>query len=868
MRKKNLLSRMLLLLAAMVAGVGTAWAADETIKFSELSLTNGTQYTSFTGSANNVNFDLAFGDGSNDGKYYNTGAAIRVYGEGHMTVSSTKTIVKIELTFGSGDGSNTITTDVDTYSNGTWEGSASSVTFTIGGKSGHRRIASVSVTYESSSSTPTCATPTFSPAAGTYTSAQNVVITTATEGATIYYTLDGTDPTTSSSVYSSAINVSTTTTIKAMAVMENYDNSLVASAVYNFVTLDHAGTEADPYSVSDARIAIDNNVGVSDVYAKGIVSEIVTAYNFQYGNITYNISTDGSTTADQLEAYRGKSYNGDNFTSEDDIQVGDEVVVYGSLTKYGDTYEFASGNQLVSLTRKPTATITVTNGTEQTVDRTQNEEELTLTATANSGATVVFTLDSDNTTLTLDTDFGFDNGYLAFYTAKGGTIVVKANAAETSEYKAAEEVTITITVIGEKEVPTIVVNSAETVAFGSTFTIDDGMIEGGAITVTSSNTAVATVSGLVITPVAVGTSTITVATAEDETYKAGSETFTLTVTAPEGTSTAYAATATTATLDFTSNTSWGLPTDATTGTNTYTADGYTITLNATSNGYKYSTNCLLMGKKGTYLSLPAFDKAVTQIDVVGTSGASTNVVQNIYVGETAVSTETTGAQNVTNKYVIASDYQAAGTIYTLKVTSNHNTQISSITIHFAATPLTVSLNASGYATYCSQYPLDFSDYETADYSAWQITEVSASGVITFSQITGSIKGGEGILLKGEADATLTLNSVASANTLSDNLLEGTLAPTYVDANEYYGLSGNTFVKIKAGTVPAGKAILDADFVPSSARLTFVFADETTGIATVKNVTEDSSVYNLNGQRISAPSKGLYIKNGKKVFINK
>ena len=200
--------------------------------------------------------------------------------------------------------------------------------------------------------------------------------------------------------------------------------------------------------------------------------------------------------------------------------------------------------------------------------------------------------------------------------------------------------------------------------------------------------------------------------------------------------------------------------------------------------------------------------------------------------------------------------------------SNNRFFLDDVVVTATPAPIAVTLNSNGYATYCSQYPLDFSDYETADYSAWQINEVSSAGVITFSQITGSIKGGEGILLKGEADATLTLNSVASTNTLSDNLLEGTLAPTYVDANEYYGLSGNTFVKIKAGTVPAGKAILDADFVPSSARLTFAFADETTGIATVKNVTEDSSVYNLNGQRISAPSKGLYIKNGKKVFINK
>ena len=64
-----------------------------------------------------------------------------------MTVSATgKTIVSITLTFDSGGGSNEITTNTGSYEDGTWTGSASSVTFTVGGTSGHRRIKTVSVT--------------------------------------------------------------------------------------------------------------------------------------------------------------------------------------------------------------------------------------------------------------------------------------------------------------------------------------------------------------------------------------------------------------------------------------------------------------------------------------------------------------------------------------------------------------------------------------------------------------------------------------------------------------------------------------------------------------------------------------------------
>lgn len=76
------------------------------------------------------------------------------------------------------------------------------------------------------------ATPTFSPAAGTYTSAQSVTISDSTSGSTIYYTLDGSTPTTSSPVYTAVISVATTTTVKAIATATGYLQSAVGTAAY------------------------------------------------------------------------------------------------------------------------------------------------------------------------------------------------------------------------------------------------------------------------------------------------------------------------------------------------------------------------------------------------------------------------------------------------------------------------------------------------------------------------------------------------------------------------------------------------------------------------------------------------------------
>lgn len=137
------------------------------------------------------------------------------------------------------------------------------------------------------------------------------------------------------------------------------------------------------------------------------------------------------------------------------------------------------------------------------------------------------------------------------------------------------------------------------------------------------------------------------------------------------------------TLDFTNASSdWGIPTDYVKTAATYTNGTYTISFGASSKGHKAldPKGGVIMGQSGATLTLPAFSFDVEKIVVYGTSGASTAVRENIYVGSTAVSTAATNAQkNLT--FNIKDAYQTKGNKYVLKVTNKNNTQFSKIEIY-------------------------------------------------------------------------------------------------------------------------------------------------------------------------------------------
>ena len=151
-----------------------------------------------------------------------------------------------------------------------------------------------------------------------------------------------------------ALSAGTTTITASVSATSSYN---AASASYTINVSNAAspytgsGTQDDPYTISDVLLLFTNNEKpTTEIYAKGIITRITSLNTSQYTNARYYISDDASSS-NEFYVYNGKYLNGADFTSDDQIQVGDEVVIYGKLTTYGTTNEFAAGNYIVSLNR-------------------------------------------------------------------------------------------------------------------------------------------------------------------------------------------------------------------------------------------------------------------------------------------------------------------------------------------------------------------------------------------------------------------------------------------------------------------------------------------------------------------------------------
>ena len=430
MKQKLRLFTSLLLLAVASA----AWGETVTFTFSELananSWTNGTAYTT-------VELDpitLTAVGGGNNGKYYTSDSSWRMYDGGTVAITAAN---GYKITAVSSNPSQTFTINAD--------GSASlSCTATI-------KFKTITVTYTSSgSTTETVATPTFNPAAGTYKEAKSVTISCATTGATIYYTTNGDTPTTDSNVYSSAINVSETTTIKAIAVKEGMENSAVASATYTIV---------EPFVIEDGVFVFDNSEGnnYGSDYQAGSVK--VQSGVWTAGNVT--MTTAGrncwlNSTTLRIYAKSGNDAAGSLTFAVPENNVIKKIEVEGTsmnlFTATPGTYDAGEGNTTGTWTGAATTVTFTATGTAVfskitvTYEEGTPVEEKTDIATINGISPTTLTVGDSG-------DFMLDATFAEGVTADDYTISWASDntdflelADKTYEAKAAGTANVTVTI--------------------------------------------------------------------------------------------------------------------------------------------------------------------------------------------------------------------------------------------------------------------------------------------------------------------------------------------------------------------------------------------------------------------------------------
>lgn len=161
------------------------------------------------------------------------------------------------------------------------------------------------------------------------------------------------------------------------------DEDVTVSATFSFTKYDHAGTENDPYNVLDVLKLIEtlgNGAKSSEINAKGVIKSI-TEVSTAYKNATYTIGDE--TTSETVTIYRGKYINGADFTSTDQIKIGDEVVIKGRVTNYNGSKQFSTGSRIVSLKRMETCA---------TPEINIDEKGVTSITCATEGATIRYTV--------------------------------------------------------------------------------------------------------------------------------------------------------------------------------------------------------------------------------------------------------------------------------------------------------------------------------------------------------------------------------------------------------------------------------------------------------------------------------------------
>ena len=184
----------------------------------------------------------------------------------------------------------------------------------------------------------------------------------------------------------------------------------------------------------------------------------------------------------------------------------------------------------------------------------------------------------------------------------------------------------------------------------------------------------------------------------------------------------------------------------------------------------------------------------------------------------------------------------------------------------------VTITSAGWATLYTPYALDFSTVEGLE----AYTATVSENTVTLSKVN-NVPAGAGVVLKGEAkdyNIPVTSNSETEKGSLEGSATEATAYDKFSGYKLYMlkKVGDNVqFVPMTSGSLAKGKAYLkiaqDNAGSGEAKALSVVFVNEPTGIKSVNSdETKVNGIYDLQGRRVSQPTKGLYIVNGKKVVI--
>lgn len=542
-----------------------------------------------------------------------------------------------------------------------------------------------------------------------------------------------------------------------------------------------------------------------------------------------------------------------------------------------------------SVTDASSATTTLTMGSANTTLTASFESTLAYTITAVANNNSYGSVSLSGSKITAIPNSGYKVPTAGGYTVTSGTATVVNNGDGTFTVTPTSDCTVRID-FEEKATPTFsFASSTASATYGSEVTEPVLTMTGttGAVTYTSDKGAVATVDENTgeVTAVSVGSATITATVAEDANYKTAQASYTLTVNED---ATASGASNIETIIDerVSKYTGTGNSSSAINSTN------YTSYLDCGADVWDFSNfSYAYAGSEDESFKFGNSNnggKIQTQaLDFSGDATLTFKVKQwsdseksfGVEVsGATATGdTDITASSSLTTKTVNITD--AAGAVV-IAITSTKRGYVASVkltqTSDFDYVDVTVP--SSGWGTFCSPYPLDFSNAAT-EVTAYAVRDYNApAGTITFEKITGKVPAKTPIVINGETGSKKIAVTEDETSAPAANKLRGYLSPTYYagadESETLMGLSGGTFKKMNAGTIPANKAVLvmkteDFNNIQDTSKMTFIFVDdatETDGISNhnVNFVKYDGNAYNLAGQRVGSDYKGVVIVNGKKV----